>query len=189
MGYPRRSCCRKLRNKGSEEENGGGDLAMTNFTYRLADIADTPLLLEIQMRWMLEDFAWDEKMQKKFRDGYGESIPRLMGEEVQFFYLAFLGERLAGVGKMYIWGEEIMPGQATVPMIYVLPEFRGQGLLLELLFRLVEVARERGCDRMQTCVRKGNRRHLHSLGFQDVWDYLEDEEKFGLSDELKMPLL
>lgn len=102
---------------------------MEKFWYKKAEFSDVPVLIEASMKELLEDFHWDIDMQKKFKENYEESIPRLMKEETLIFYLLYQESTFVGMARMYVWKEDIAKGEATLSGIYILPEFRENDIL------------------------------------------------------------
>ena len=94
---------------------------MEKFWYKKAEFSDVPVLIEASMKELLEDFHWDINMQKKFKENYEESIPRLMKEETLVFYLLYQESTFVGMARMYVWKEDIAKGEATLSGIYILP--------------------------------------------------------------------
>ena len=160
---------------------------MKAFWYKKAELSDIPVLVEISMKELLEDFHCDIAMQKKFEEHYKEAIPRLMKEETLISYIAYQKGMFVGMAKIYIWREDIAKGEATLSDVYILPEFRGNGIFQHLFDKVVEEARKRNCIVIKTYV-KNNRERLHKLGFEDSYDY-DEEGIYGLSDEMELFLV
>lgn len=164
-----------------------GEIFVKQFLYKKAELSDVPILVEISMKKLLEDFHWDADMQKMFRERYKESIPRLMKERILVFYLAYQKEMSVGMAVIYIWSKEIAEGEATLSSIYILPKFRGNGIFQHLFDMSVKEAKERNCTVIKTG-ENGNRKRLHQLGFQDLYDY-DEEGVYCLSSEMELLLI
>lgn len=63
-------------------------------------------------------------------------------------WLALLGDEPAGLVQLDIPTAKAQ-GYGPVPFLYLLPEYRGQGLGVQLIGQAVSVFRDLGCDRLR----------------------------------------
>lgn len=162
---------------------------MDNFTYRKAELKDTNVILESMEAIYREAGCWGEDMIEAFMEGERRAVPRQIKAGTLIFYLAYSGDAFAGMGGLLIWqgGHKSSLGG----YFYTMPAFRGQGIMHRIVDLQIQKARECGCHRVCTCTEEKYRSKCHEMGFQDFYDYLEDESfnaVWGLSDEMEIIL-
>jgi ribosomal protein S18 acetylase RimI-like enzyme len=134
----------------------------------IRDVAFTgirPLLLEIYRR---TPWAHTDEVVRKFTEHHGKN-ERVIGAR---FFVARIGEALAGVCELYVDGPD-----AQVENVDTLEEFRGRGIARAVVLRAVEAAREAGARHVFIVADEGDwpKELYERLGFDRigrVWQFL-----------------
>ncbi len=163
---------------------------MEEFTYRLAELDDIPLILETE-KLIKREMGW--RKQKDIDDSIRseeKDLPIFIKDGTAVLCFAYRGDTFAGMGGLYDWNAAgTSPGSSNLVKgyFYTVPEFRKRGVMHGIAEFLIRTAKERGCDHVSIYTEDKYRDALYARGFRDVYD--EDEEDIPvIEDEMTLSL-
>ena len=153
---------------------------MSGFTYRKAEQSDLRIIAEAKKKSLREEWEWDEKTLEEIAEIFVDALRR----GIALVCLAYNGAEFVGLGAVYIWDS----GDSTLSDLYVLPEYRHNGVMHGLVNALIQDARERGCKSVWLISKNEEHRdHWKALGFRELYEE-NDEGVTELSSKMEMPL-
>lgn len=159
---------------------------MSEITYRMATVADVPVILEL-----IRGIADYEKMSDQVINNEEEIQKQLFEDHKAEVLFALVDGEIAGFA-LFFENYSTFTGRCGLYLedLFVWPHFRKLGLGKGLFLRLAYMARERGCRRMEWVCLNWNKPAIdfyHSLGasgLEEWTTYRLDERALGKLTDL-----